>query len=229
MVHGVADPVTVLEGVKVRVPEVSKVVAGANVTLALPETSPGSVSAEVAKVNAVPVAVPLAGLVKPPRRNVPSVVAPRSHAPFTPWNSTGLSASVIVIELPVVTSVPRQLTKVPTPPSNVGTNVVVAGTTIGDGNVTVMVDPTTNSLVVVKSIVQALGALSVVVIGTNVTLVLWARGWTGELWPAPWRAELAFPTAPIDGAARANVESTASDETRLTIHSSRDLQETLNR
>jgi hypothetical protein len=180
MVHGVAAPVTVLEGVKVRLPApVSTVVAVVNVTSPLPETSPGSVSVEVAKVNAVPVAVPLAGLVKPLRMNVPAEVVLSSHAPVTPWNSTGLSASVIVTEFPVVTSVPKQLTKVPTPPSNVGTNVVVEGTTIGDGNVTVMVDmvdPTTNSLVVVKLIVQAEGALSVVVVGTNETLVLWAWG-----------------------------------------------------
>jgi hypothetical protein len=172
MVHGVAAPVTVLEGVKVRVPEVSTVVAVVNVSEALAETSPGSVSVEVAKVKAVPVAVPLAGLVKPLRSNVPSVVAPRSHAPVTPWNCTGLLASVIVTELPVVTSVPMQLRKLVAPPSRVGTNDVVEGTTIGDGNVTVMVEPTTNPLVVVKSIVQAEGALSVVVIGTNVTLVL---------------------------------------------------------
>jgi hypothetical protein len=86
--------------------------------------------------------------------------------------STGLSESVIVTELPVVTSVPKQLTKAPPLPSSVGMKVVVDGTAIGDGNVTVMVPPFVNSLDVKKSIVQAEGALSVVVIGTNVTEVL---------------------------------------------------------
>ena len=173
MVQGVAAPATVLEGVKRRLPTpVSTVVAEVNVTSALPETSPGSVSVEVAKVKAVPIAVPLAGLVKPLRRNVPSVPAVRSHTPFTPVISTGLSESVIVTELPVVTSVPKQLTKAPPLPSSVGMKVVVDGTAIGDGNVTVMVPPFVNSLDVKKSIVQAEGALSVVVIGTNVTEVL---------------------------------------------------------
>jgi hypothetical protein len=207
MVHGVATPATVLKGVKVRVPELSTVVADVKVSDALLETSPGAVSVDVAKVNAVPVAVPLAGLVKPPRMNVPSVVAARPHAPVTLWNSTGLSVSVIVTEFPVVTSVAKQLTNVPPALSSVGRNVVVEGTTIGDGNVTVIVDPIANALVVdpianalvvVKSIVQADGALSVVVTGTNVTTVLWAWGWIGEPWPAP-----GSPGVALNRAARA--------------------------
>ena len=172
MVHGVAAPVTELEGVKVRVPELSTDAADVNVTF--PETLTGTVSASLTKVKSVLMAVPLAGLVKPPRMNAASVPAARSHVPEpAAWNSTGLSASVIVTDWPLVTSVPKQSRKAPAKlSSDVGTNVVVVGTTICDGNVTVMVSKFGKSLTVVKEIVQADGALPVVVIGTKVTPVL---------------------------------------------------------